>query len=298
MGLIMRVLLTGSASHLARVLLPRLCAVPWVEAVVGCDVRPTPFRHAKFIAHRLDIREAGFEGLIAGCDALVHLAFVVLRGRLDAPSMRAVNVEGTRRVFTLAAERGVQRLVHLSSAAVYGGGENLTEAAPLAPLPGFLYAHHKAEVEAWLAATLPQVVRLRPHAILGPHCQPLLATLLRLPLGVKVSGPAPRLQCVHEEDVADAILAALERPVAGPFNLAAPGSFTLDALPGRRLPLPFFLARGLLSTAWRLTGFGGEPGWLAGLRHSLTLDCSRAHTGLGWQPRHDVTAILGAMIPP
>lgn len=292
----MRVLVTGAASHLARVLLPALCARPDVEAVIGLDLRPPGFVHPKFTLQLTDLRRLD-PSLLAGCDALVHLAFVVLRGRMDPRTMRAINVEATQRLFESAARRGVARLVHLSSAAVYGHGEALTEEAPLSPLPGFLYAAHKAELEAWFESHLPQAVRLRPHAILGPCCQPLLTTLLRLPLAVAVPPPPPRLQCVHEEDVVAAILAALVRDVSGPFNLAAPGHFTWREL-GRRVWLPLPVARGLLTAAWRLTGFGGEPGWIEGLRHSLTLDVSRARALLGWQPRHDVHATLAAIMAP
>ncbi|MEO1766668.1 NAD-dependent epimerase/dehydratase family protein [Thiobacter aerophilum] len=294
----MRVCVTGAASHLAHALLPALCARPEVETVIGLDLRPTGFVHPKLTHYIADLR-APHHHWLAGCDALVHLAFVVLRGHMPAHTMRAINVEATQRLFETAARMGIARLVHLSSAAVYGHGENLTEDAPLSPLPGFLYAAHKAMLEAWFEDCLPQAVRLRPHAILGPCCQPLLRTLLRLPLGVALAKSSPRLQCVHEQDVVAAILAVLFAPgdVRGPYNLAAPGYFTLDDL-GRRLRLPPPVARGLLYTAWRLTGFGGEPDWVAGLSHSLTLDCSRARLQLAWQPRHDVRATLAAIMAP
>lgn len=290
----MRILVTGAASHLAQVLLPRLCARDDVSQVIGLDVRPARFAHSKFQPRLADIRTASLHPWLENCDALIHLAFVVLRGRMPAQSMASVNLDGTCRVFAAARDAGVARLVHLSSAAVYGSGENLTEAAPLAPLPGFLYAAHKAALEAWFAAELPQAVRLRPHVILGPHCQPLFRRLLRLPFRLRLPEPAPRLQCVHEEDVVSAIEAAIEREVSGPFNLAGEESFTLaDILQGRwTLSLP--LARRLLDAAWRLTGFGGEPAWLAGAGRPLTLDCARARKLLGWRPRFDLATTLAA----
>lgn len=293
----LRVCVTGASSRLARVLLPRLCARSRVE-VVGIDVAAPVFAHPRYVHHRCDIRDPVLPSLLKGCDALVHLAFVVLRGRMGEAEMADVNLRGTRHVFEAAAAAGVPRWVHLSSAAVYGSGHDVGEDAPLAPLSGFLYAAHKAAIEEWLATRFPAAVRLRPHAILGPHCQPLLRQLARAPVRLMVPGPGPRLQCVHEEDVAAAIELALTRDVSGPFNLAAPGDFPLAAL-GRgrlRLPLPFPLARGVLTAAWRISGFGGEPGWIEGLRRGLTLDCSRAHGVLGWQPRFDAGATLAAII--
>lgn len=294
----LRVCVTGASGRLARVLLPRLCAHPDVDAVVGVDRAAAVFAHPRYVHHRTDIRDPALSMLVRGCDALVHLAFVVLRGRLDAREMEDVNLRGTRHVFERAAAAGVRRFVHLSSAAVYGSGRDLTEDAPLAPLSGFLYARHKAEIEAWLAAAFPHAVRLRPHAILGPHCQPLLRRLARAPLRLVVPDAEPRLQCVHEEDVAAAVELALTREVSGAFNLAAPGDFGLGDLGRKGPPLPFWLARGLFCTVWGVTGFGGEPGWIEGLRRGLTLDCSRAAEVLGWRPRFDAPSTLAAIIRP
>ena len=293
---------TGAAAHLARALLPKLCAHADVEAVVGVDIRAAEFAHPKF-SHRIaDIRGDRMAGLMRGCDALIHLAFVVLRGRMSAAEMADINVGGTRRVFEIAHAQGVRRLVHLSSASVYGHGENLNEQAPMQPLPGFLYGAHKAELEAWLARESPQAFVLRPHIILGPHCQPLLTHILRQSCYVALPDPQPRLQCVHEDDVADAIVATLFSDRCGPFNLAAPGGYSVREVIRARhritFPVPFLLAKGLLSAAWRLTGFGGEPAWMDGIRYSLTLDCARARQQLGWVPRHDVGQTLAAMIAP
>ncbi len=296
----MRVLLTGAAAHLAKPLLPALCAHRDIETVVGVDLAPVPFAHTKFRLRRLDLVDAELDALLAGCDALIHLAFVVLRGRMAHARMRAVNVLATQRLFAHAREAGVRRLIHLSSAAVYGSGENLTEAAPLAPLPGFAYAAHKAELEHWFDLHCPQAVRLRPHVILGPHCQPLLAWLLRQPCYLRLPEPQPLLQCVHEDDVIAAILAALGRNVSGPFNLASEDALSFRAMIRRHhrhaLGLPFAIARTALAGTWRLTGLGGEPAWIEGLRHSLTLDCTRAARALDWRPRYDSAAAIDASL--
>lgn len=286
----MRIFVSGSNSHLASALLPKLCAHPEIEQVVGIDIRPTAFRHDKLQTRAMDVRDPQLGALLPGADALIHLAFVVLRGRMDARSMHQINVGASQALFDAAAVAGVQRLVHLSSASVYGSGEELTEAAPLAPLPGFHYARHKAKLEAWLEAHHPQAVRLRAHAILGPNAQPLLRWLVRQPWHIRLPDPQPLLQCVHEEDVADAIaLAIFNGQASGAYNLAAPQAFSFREMIARHrgatLPLPMSLARIGLNSAWKLFGFGGEPAWVEGLARSLTLDCGRAQRELGWQPR-------------
>lgn len=283
----MKVFLTGSSGHLAQALLPRLCAHPDIAQVIGVDINPPRFSHSKFEHRQIDVRDPALDALLADCDALTHLAFVVLRGKIDEHTMHAINVTATQRLFDAAARAGIKRLIHLSSAAVYGSGENLREDAPLKPLPGFLYAVHKAELEDWFAQHHPEAVRLRPHIILGPHCLRLFYQLLALPLYVRLPDPQPRLQCVHEDDVAEAIVLALFSDARGAFNLAAPETFSFKEVIRRRhrvvLPLPLSFAKAFLNLACHLTGWGGEPAWLDGMQHSLTLDCKRAQRELKWE---------------
>lgn len=293
----MKVLLTGSSSTLARALLPLLCADAGVSLVTGVDLRPAHFTHPRFRALEMDFRDPRMAELLPRHDALIHLAYVVLRGHVSASAMHAVNVEGSLALLLQARAAGMRRVVHLSSAAVYGGGVNLDESAPYRPLPGFCYGQHKAELERRLDIEFPDCLRLRPHVILGPCAQPTLRQLLAMPFYLQLPDPQPRLQCVHEADVAVAIIRGLSADVGGALNLAATDTFDLRDVKRRQgwcLPLPVFAARAALHTAHRITGWGGEPGWLDGLRQSLTLDCSRASAQLGWQPAHSARQALAA----
>jgi len=292
----MRVLVTGSSSCLAQALLPRLCAVPGVAAVTGVDIRPLRYAHAKFHARQLDIRDPALAPVLEGQDALVHLAYVVLRGRMPEREMFDINVTGGHKLFHAARRAGVKRLVFMSSAAVYGGGVHVDEAAPLAPLPGFLYARHQAHLEQLLEIEFPECVRLRPHVILGPHAQPLLRQLLAQPFYLSLPEPQPLLQCVHEEDVAEAVLLALGSDARGPYNLAVEDSFNFrDAIRSRhrlRVPLPRAAARAGVELAWRFLGWGGEPAWVDGLAQTLMINCRRAAVELGWRSPRTAAAVL------
>jgi UDP-glucose 4-epimerase len=295
----MNVFVTGSSSCLAQAVLPVLCADAGIARVTGADLAPPRYAHAKFRAAQIDIRDPGLGAMLEGHDALVHLAFVVLRGRMSEADMFGVNVTGSHKVFHAARQAGLNRLVHLSSAAVYGSGMHLDERAPLAPLPGFLYARHKAHLERLLEAEFPECVRLRPHVILGPHAQPLLRQLLALPFYLALPDPQPLQQCVHEDDVAQAVLLALTRDVRGAFNLAVEGGFSYrDAVKRRHrvsIPLPRRVARAGLDLAWRGWGWGGEPAWIEGLGRTLLLNCRRAAVELGWTSRHDAAAVLASI---
>lgn len=292
----MKVFVTGSSSHLAAALLPRLCARQDVERVTGIDISAPHFRHARFSATQLDLRSPQIETLLAGHDALVHLAGVVLRDGMPEREMFDINVNGSHKVFHAARRAGVRRLVHLSSAAVYGSGVHLNEAAPLKPLPQFPHAGHQAHLERLLAIEFPECVRLRPHFVLGPHARPALKRLFHFPCYLRLPEPHPLLQCVHEDDVARAVLLALERDARGAFNLAVEDNFNLREVVKRRhrfaVPLPLFAARAGLALARRWFDWDGEPAWIDAFSRTLLLNCRRAAVELGWRSTHNAASVL------
>jgi nucleoside-diphosphate-sugar epimerase len=293
----MRIFVTGSSSHLAQALLPMLCADNAVDTVFGMDLHASTFRHHKFSALQADLRQVSPQSLLPQYDALIHLAWVVLRGKMPLQGMREINVCTSQHWLATAAELGLSRIIHLSSASVYGQGEHLDENAPFTPIRYFNYAEHKAELEWWLIQHYPHVVRFRPHIILGEHAQPLLHRILNLPIYPKLPGPQPLLQCVHEDDVARAIIQALKMPAQGAYNLAASDSFNLRAAITLNRPhaigIPPALVKAGLKLLWSTTGFGGEPGWFDGVGHSLTLNCRKAEGELGWQAQVSAAQMLG-----
>ena len=62
-------------------------------------------------------RPDSVDGLVAGADVVVHLAFIIFGGHDET---RAINLEGSRNVFEAAARRRARRLVYTSSVAAYG----------------------------------------------------------------------------------------------------------------------------------------------------------------------------------
>ena len=294
----MRIMVTGSSSHLAQALLPMLCATPAISQVTGIDIKPAAFTDPKFHALQADLTQTELAPLLRQQDALIHLAFVVLRGKTPLSVMRSINIDTSMRLFDAATESGLARVIHLSSASVYGNGSHLDEHAEFQPVPGFIYAEHKAELETWLANHHPQVICLRPHIILGKHAQPLLLNILRLPFYVQLPDPQPQLQCIHENDVARAILLALTQPASGAYNLASNASFSFRAAILQRhrlaIPLPARLARLSLTLLCKSTGIGGEAGWIDGVYEDLTLDCSKAQRELGWQAEVGTDAMFSS----
>src|SRR5574340_267645 len=98
----MRVVVTGAAGRLARVLLPRLCADPAIERIVAIDRARIGFGHPKLVPVVGDIGDAATHERLDGADALVNLAAVLLRGRARVAAMRATNVDATKALLAAA----------------------------------------------------------------------------------------------------------------------------------------------------------------------------------------------------
>lgn len=300
----MRILVTGCGGRLAKALLPRLLAAARIKYVIGIDTKAPQFAHPRFGFIRADIRDIDLAAHFANVDVLIHLACVVMQADLGAQRnnrelMRDINVAGGQNIFNLAAAAGVRQMIHLSSAAVYAlpaSVERIDESQPLGALPGFGYAEDKIALERWLdefEAIHPdiRVVRLRPHAIVGPHAHPYLLRLLRTPLYPRLGKPAPLTQCVHEEDVVAAIRLAIFDGARGAYNLACSDALSLRTLQRRlhllALPVPAGVMRVIVKKGWDWFGWGTDPAWLQALGHSLALDTTRARTELRWMPRYD-----------
>lgn len=280
----MNVLVTGSASGFAQLLLARLAAEPGIELILGVDQRESAFTQERYVQVLLDLRSPLLARVLQGMQTVIHLA----PAAGDDAAARGEILEATQNLYTHAPAAGVRQVIHLSSALVYDTQTRsaIDEQRAYGATPGCVAAEALQSAEAWLddfEAGRPalRVVRLRPHWLVGPHSDSVLARLLRQRLTLRQS-TATRLQCVHEEDVVEAILQALHSKVRGAFNLACKESVTLTALHRQarwlRLPMTARLLAHRLDTA---------PGCIEALSRSLVLTTKRARTELGWKPRYD-----------
>jgi nucleoside-diphosphate-sugar epimerase len=262
-----------------------------------------------------DVEDSDLRSIFRGAGCVVHLAWGIQPSH-DIASLRRTNVVGSSRVFRAAADAGVPALIYASSVGAYSAGPKdrlVDESWPTDGTATSFYARHKAEVERLLdrfEAEQPgvRVVRMRPALIfkrgsaeeqrryfLGPLFPRALARPGAIPFVPDL--PGLRFQAVHADDVADAYRRAIvDDDARGAFNLAADPVLDADALAralsARKLPLPVALARGALTTSWRLRLQPTPPGWLdMGLSVPL-LDTSRARTELEWEPQHSSVAAL------
>jgi 2-alkyl-3-oxoalkanoate reductase len=194
---------------------------------------------------RGDLSDAAcLDRLVAGSDAVVHAAAIVLAGgRWEA--WHEANVLGTERVARSAARQGA-RLIHLSSVAVYGrqlaseqGSAGLDESFDLerAATPRDSYARSKREAElaVWRVAgeTGLSAVALRPCVIYGEgdrHFSPRVARLMRRGFVPMVGDGENHMTLVYAGNVAAAVTAALDHGgVTGPFNVTNDDAVTQRA---------------------------------------------------------------------
>ncbi|MHA5051063.1 NAD-dependent epimerase/dehydratase family protein [Streptomyces sp. SD15] len=131
---------------------------------------------------------ASLKGLCEGIDAVVHCASLVGG---DEQSLRTVNDLGTRALVDEALRHRVRRIVHVSTAAVYGRGPfREAEPADLVQAPASATSRTRAAAERHVLAAGGTV--LRPHLVYGTGDRwviPGLAGLIRF-LGAGVACPS------------------------------------------------------------------------------------------------------------
>ena len=299
-----KVIVTGSACTFANALLPILTSDERIEQIIGIDRSEPSFRHERFTQVLLDLRSPQIARILAGADAVIHLGSVT-RDDLTTATTES-GVHPGQNVFRCAAQQQVPIAVYMSSAAVYelpARQRPIDEQQPRAALHGFAWAEDHVALESWLDTFEPEhpamrIVRLRPHLIVGTHGSPAVRRLLRSLFSVRLARTASVLQCVHALDVARAVQYALQRDVAGAFNLACGNTATLREMQrlsgGGLVSIPFAIAYRVARRATRETG-GGEPVWMELLRHEVVLNTNRARRRLGWKPLYDtVSACLKA----
>lgn len=295
------VAITGVSGALGRRLVSHLAdRSDW--RVVGLDPIPFPAGVPKpryFTVHRVDVATTDLARLLVGVSVLVHLA----TGDLDAPTAVHDEARLIRRTLAAATAAGVNRLVVLSSATVYGAWVDnplpLTEEARVRVQPGFRYADQKraleAEVALWLAdAPDARAVILRPAVMLGhPDAKAWLAKAMRPPWASRISHEIAPQQYVHVDDLAEAIRVAFEAlvdgRVSGVVNVAADGWLTPEDAqelfgPSTRLPTDGPIGQRLLGLVRRFVDTNRPDGVEPYLTYPWVVSNDRMRS-LGWVPR-------------
>ena len=169
----------------------------------------------------VDIRDdASVRDAIQGADLVINLTGIL------APSGRfgfdAVHAEGAGRIARIAAECGVQRLVHLSALGAKAGSASK-------------YAASKAEGERQVLAAFPGATILRPSIVFGPEdgfFNRFARMSMMAPFLPLIGGGHTKFQPVYVGDVADALMQAISttESMGKTYELVGPGTYSFREL--------------------------------------------------------------------
>jgi UDP-glucose 4-epimerase len=257
-------------------------------------------------------------GQVADADAVVHLAWRFQPTRRPDVTW-ATNAVGTRRVLEAAARQGVETVVCASSIAAYSPAvddDPVDESWPTDGASSAAYCREKAYVERCLDTMERQhpgtrVIRLRPAFVFqrsaaseqrrifaGALARPVFFGRGRIPLLPVPAGL--RFQAVHAGDVAAAVVAAVERPVRGPVNLAGPGVLGRTeverVLGSRTVEVPPAVVRAALANAFRARLAPVPPELYDAFMRLPVMATAKAREELDWEPAHTAEDAVTAML--
>jgi UDP-glucose 4-epimerase len=250
-----RVLVTGLGSFWGGRIAQAIEADPDVETIVGLDVTPprVPLERTEYV--RADQSYSILSRIVRATqiDTIVHTFLVVDSTHMSGRALHETNVIGTMNLLAAAgaADSSVRQIVVKSSSLVYGSSlrdphcfrESMGSQRP----PSTRVERSLQEVEGYLrdfAEDNPHVVvsLLRFANVLGPTLTTPISALLERGIAPVILGYDPLLQFVEENDVIRSLQFALDRQLAGVYNVVGDGrvpwSEVAAICQARVVPLP------------------------------------------------------------
>ena len=230
--------------------------------------------------------------VVEGADAVVTTVHPM---GTDRDTQHRVAVEGTPAFARAARDAGVQRLVHISTSAVYDrspGAGDIDENSPLVDDDADAYAVTKRDTDAALA-DVDRITRilLRPPAILGPGKSSIWNTvrpaMIRRDDTARHAIPGQTFAWVHVHDLARLaadLAGGLVPPSADPKHGPVPGACTVVNVAAAPATV-----RDYQQTVTAALGL--EPVWDDRPAWTGRIMTDRAHTW-GWTPTVDLAQAL------
>lgn len=311
----MKVAVTGAGGFLGRALVARLLETDHeATAIVKSRKDADVYEKGKVRVVVRDLsQDEAYNGLLNGCQALVHCAALRRHyGRWE--EFRKTNIEITRRLMECALENNLGRIVHVSTASVYGNDKShygTNEEADYGRRIVDSYTRSKIEADKIVTGlvkekNLPAVI-LRPGYIWGSGDRtiiPFIVERLRYGNLFLVDGGDNLLSLTFIDNVVEAIILALESETARgrAFNITDGSRITsrkfIDDIMsilglGRQLknvPYPLiYSASYLIEHYYRIMHKSPSPPFsrfLARfLKYSAFFDISRAIYDLNYKPK-------------
>jgi nucleoside-diphosphate-sugar epimerase len=205
-----RLVVTGAGGFVGRHVVSAAAAERWeVAGLVRSRESAQTVTHAGGAPVQVEALEVdALVRAFAGAAAVVHLAQI--GSERHGQTFEAVNVEGTRAVAAAARAAGVPRLVHFSGLGVAHYG--------MAPRTTNRYFLSKVRAETAVFESGLEAFVFRPSYIVGPRDGFVTSLLRQMARGEveQVGDGAYRMQPVAVRDAAEAVVAAIGAPPAGP----------------------------------------------------------------------------------
>jgi UDP-glucose 4-epimerase len=282
---------------------------PQVPHLFGCDVADPVSALEEMDFVHADTRHAVIGKLVRQLhiDTVVHMAVAVDSAKADRAA-HETNVIGTMNVLVgcTAASSPVERLIVKSSQAVYGAGPTdpsfFSEEMVGLERQGSFVTGDLRELEQLVGEFADRNSGCRVTVLrLGYRVtdDTTLAKYLSLPIVPTFTGFDPRLQLLHEDDAAEAMVRAVIGAHPGVFNVAGGGvvllSQAIEIMGGRAAPVLFPYGRWMARAGLRAVTGIDLPGHLADvLAFGSVADCSRLAAEFGWNPAFPTRAVMDA----
>lgn len=205
----MRVLISGAGGFLGTHLLRGLAG----HMLIAASRRPIEGYEWRRLG---DLRgEVDWDALLAGVDAVVHLANIAHQTASEN-DLERVNVRATEELCAAAKRKGVKHLVYVSSIYAQVGHTSsgvVTEAD--VPAPANAYGRSKLAAERAVAASAVPFTSLRPVLLLGEGAKGNVKTLYRmarLPLPLPLGSIAAKRSFLSVENFTSAVATILGNP--------------------------------------------------------------------------------------
>jgi dihydroflavonol-4-reductase len=218
----MRIFITGGTGFIGTHLVQRLALT---QHRMACLVRKTSNVStlnkvgATLVTGDVTDRDSLLQAM-KGCCGVINLANVYSFWEPDRRVYREVNVKGTRNVMEVALELGVSKVLHVSTALIYGKPADVpfTEESPVGPARFCEYAETKyqGDLIAWELCEKKRLplVMIYPAAVLGSGDSKATGQLIQDLIDRRLPATAfhgPIVTWVHVRDVAEAIVRAMDK---------------------------------------------------------------------------------------
>ncbi|RZB38084.1 MAG: hypothetical protein SRB2_00430 [Desulfobacteraceae bacterium Eth-SRB2] len=301
-----KIFITGAAGFIGQALCKRIIAKGWkirgsVRSSSQLNKLPSEVDalQVELIGPDTNLKKA-----LEGVDTVIHLSarvHVMNECYKDSlASYQQVNVAGTKRLSSLAADSGCRRFVFMSSVKVNGKERSQPYTEMDMPMPLDPYGISKWEAEQALHKIANEsgmeIVVLRAPLVYGPGVKANFLRLFKLlyyMIPLPLANVTNRRSLIYLENLLDAIVTCVNHPrAAGQTFLVSDGRdlstpeliWRIAEAMGRKARL-FSFPPSMLKTMGKIIGRSAEIDRLAG---SLCVDSSKIRRMLGWKPPYTI----------